>query len=257
MNQKIDKTKPTIVCLHSLFLSPAMFADFENQVNGAANVIAPTFPGQVERVEEPNTTVTIKDCADDVLRVLDEMGVETFSIVGQSMGGDVALKLALRVPERIERMVLMGSSACAEPAEQKAQFEQMAEPLAAYGLVPDLADVVVTILLGASTLSDPDKKPLVDDVRNQLLKLPPNFIHAARGVIERESVVDLLPEITTPTLIVSGTEDPARPPAWSDEMFDGIPDCQLWRIKRVGHSPILEAPALVSERVIDFLGLEP
>lgn len=62
--------------------------------------------------------------------------------------------------------------------------------------------------------------------------------------------------MTARTLVVSGVEDLARPPAWSDEMFDAIPDAELWRIKGAGHTPLLEAPQRVVPRVLDFLRVD-
>ncbi|MBC7991501.1 MAG: alpha/beta fold hydrolase [Luteimonas sp.] len=243
----------TIVCLHSLFLSPAMFARLKEDVGERATVITPTFPGQAERLDEPTDTVTVDDCVRGVLLTLDGLEVKRFSIVAQSMGADVAVRIAARHPDRVERMVLMGASARAEPPEQRAAFASSADEVSRNGFGPGLADFFMGVLFGASTLADPAQAPMLADVRAQLGRLPPNFVHAARGVVERESAVDLLPLVRAPTLVVSGIEDLARPPSWSDELFDGIPDCQLWRLKRVGHSPALEAPSLVNPRIIDFL----
>jgi 3-oxoadipate enol-lactonase len=73
-----------------------------------------------------------------------------------------------------------------------------------------------------------------------------------RGVIRRASAVDLLPSIDAPALVVSGTEDIARPPAWADEVVAGLPHAELWRLEGVGHSPTLEVPDLVLPRVLAF-----
>lgn len=72
------------------------------------------------------------------------------------------------------------------------------------------------------------------------------------GVIERGSALDLLPSIRVPVLIVSGTKDLPRPPAWSDQVVEGLPNAQLWRLENIGHSPILEAPDLVIRRILEF-----
>jgi 3-oxoadipate enol-lactonase len=77
--------------------------------------------------------------------------------------------------------------------------------------------------------------------------------HAIRGVIERPSAVELLPSITATTLVVSGGEDEVRPPEWSQELVDNIPDADLWTLETTGHSVILEQPAVVIDRVLSFL----
>lgn len=65
--------------------------------------------------------------------------------------------------------------------------------------------------------------------------------------------MDLLPAVTATTLVVSGGEDVARPPTWSQEVVDGVQHGELWSLPDVGHSVILERPELVIPRVVDFL----
>lgn len=243
----------TVVCLHSLFLSPDMFSELTAHGGPALRFIAPAFPGQVDRVNDPTATVTMDACADDILAQVGRLGVERFSMVAQSMGADVGVRIAARQPERVERMVLMGASVRAEPEEQRRQFEGLSAEIERHGFTPEIVEIVMGVLLGASTLADSAKAPLRDAVRAQLAAIPRNLVHAARGVVEREDATPLLPQVAAKVLIVSGSEDQVRPPLWSDEMFDAIPDCELWRIKRAGHSPILEAPERVMPRVIEFL----
>lgn len=255
MSYPQSNAAPAILCLHSLFLSPTMFDQLNEDIGQRAKLICPTFPGQADRLHEPTDIVTMDACALDVLSTVDRLGIERFSIVAQSMGGDVAFRIAAKYPARVERLVLMGASARAEPPEQKAAFAASAERVARDGFGPELVDFVMGVLFGRSTLADPRMAAMLARIRQQLGSIGPNFVHASRGVVERESVVDLLSQVRAPSLVISGTEDPVRPPAWSDELFDGLPDCQLWRLKGVGHSPLLEAPALVNPRIIAFLGL--
>jgi 3-oxoadipate enol-lactonase len=58
-----------------------------------------------------------------------------------------------------------------------------------------------------------------------------------------------------PVLVVSGTEDIARPPEWADEVVAGLPQASLLRLDGVGHSPVLEAPDVVIGKVLDFLSV--
>lgn len=252
INSNVEN-KPAVVCLHSLFLSPDTFTDLKERGGDEFNFITPTFLGQVDRIDEVSTTVTMDDCANDVISMLDRLGVDRFSIVGQSMGADVGVRLAARYPERIDRIVFMGASVCAEPAEQRASFDGLSVMMENEGFNPQLVEIVMGVLFSASTLSDPEKADMLNGIREHLARIPTNFIHAARGVVERESAVDLLSLVSAPTLVISGVEDLVRPPSWSDEIFDGIKDCQLWRLKRVGHSPILENPSLVIPRTLEFL----
>ena len=100
----------------------------------------------------------------------------------------------------------------------------------------------MAIMFGATTLSD----------RGRIAAHDPRLCHAIRGVIGRGSAVGLLSSIPAPTLVVSGTEDIARPPAWSDELVEGLQDATLWRLEGVGHSPVLEVPDRVLPRILEF-----
>ena len=85
---------PVVVCLHSLFLDHTMFDDL---VAGAAGRFR-----LVRRLPRPGSqhaaddTVTMDDCADDIVDVIDDLGVERVHVVAQSMGGDVAVRVATR-----------------------------------------------------------------------------------------------------------------------------------------------------------------
>lgn len=243
-----------VLCLHSLFLDPRMFDGLAAAGRDRFRFIAPELPGQVGRVGETRETITMDAVADDVLARIDELGLSRLAIVGQSMGGDAAVRIAARRPGLVERLVLMGSSARAESPENVAAFAPLCDRIEASGFDDELVDIVMGILFAKTVLDDPSRGDVNDLWRRRVAELRPELAHAARGVVERPDALPVLPLITAQTLVVSGTQDLARPPAWSDEMFDLIPHAELWRIKDAGHSPLLEAPHRVVPRVLDFLG---
>ena len=242
-----------VLCLHSLFLDPRAFDGLVAAGAGRFRFIAPEFPGQAGRLDEAAATVTMDQCTDDVLALVDRLGLGTVSVVGQSMGGDVAVRMAARRPGLVGRLVLMGSSAGAETPENREVFGAFVDRFEREGFTPEIVDFVKGILFAETVLNDPGRLDIHKTWTERLAELSPGLAHAARGVVERESALDLLPRITARTLVISGTQDRARPPAWSDEMFDAIPDAELWRIKTAGHSPCLEAPDTVIPRVLEFL----
>jgi pimeloyl-ACP methyl ester carboxylesterase len=88
--------------------------------------------------------------------------------------------------------------------------------------------------------------------RDRITAVPRRLHPAMAGVIERESALELLPQLQLPALIISGDEDLPRPPAWADELADRLSNAELVRLNGVGHSPTLEAPDIVLPRIIDF-----
>jgi 3-oxoadipate enol-lactonase len=243
---------PVIVCLHSLFLDHTMFDDFTSAVAGRFRVVRPDFRGQGAN---PDATeiVSMDDCADDVLELIDRLSLDRVHVVAQSMGGDVAVRVAARRPGLVDRLVLLGSSAREEPAEHLEAFRPIADEVARHGFAGDLLETTMQIMFGQTIRDDPARRSLVAPWRAHIAALSPGLVHAIRGVVERPSAVDLLPRITARTLVVSGGEDGARPPAWSQELVDQIPDAELWSLPTTGHSVILEQPDVVIGRVVDFL----
>lgn len=243
----------TLLCLHSLFLDGAMFDGLAAAAAGRFRVVVPDFRGQGASAPATTDAVTMDACADDVEAVLDALGLDAAHVVAQSMGGDVAVRVAARRPAAIRSLVLLGSSARAEPPEQAAQFEPIADAVAADGFQGEILETVMAIMFGATTRADPARAADVARWHAQIAALPRELAPAVRGVIRRPSAVDLLPSIPAPALVVSGTEDVARPPAWADQVVAGLPDAELWRLEGIGHSPTLEAPDVVLPRILSFV----
>jgi pimeloyl-ACP methyl ester carboxylesterase len=192
------------------------------------------------------------EVADDVEALVEALDLGPVHLLLSSMGGDVGLRVAARRPDRVRSMVLVGTSARAEPEDQLASFRAVVDDFRHRGFVDDLLEMLMQIMFAKTTLTDPTKTDLLDTYRAQFAALPTGLAPAISGVVERASVLDVLPQITVPALIVSGSEDMPRPTAWADEMHEHLPDSQLWRLEGVGHSPLLEATETVNARVLDF-----
>lgn len=243
---------PVVLCLHSLFLDHTMFDAFTAAAAGRFRVVRPDFRGQGAN---PDATelVSMDDCADDVLELLDRLSLDRVHIVAQSMGGDVAVRVAARRPGAVVKLVLLGSSAREEPAEHLEAFRPIADEVARNGFAGELLETTMQIMFGEAIRADAARADLIAPWRAHIASLSPGLVHAIRGVVERPSAVDQLPRVTAKTLVVSGGEDGARPPAWSQELADQIPDAELWSLPTTGHSVILEMPDLVIDRVVSFL----
>ena len=248
-----ETSLPTVVCLHSLFLNATFFDALVAAGRGRFRFLCPTFPGQDDRLQEVDREVTMDDCVADLERTLARAGVERFALVGQSMGGDVAVRVAARHPSRVSALVLAGSSARAEPPEQLAAFRAVCDRIAQVGFDAQLQQTVLEIMLGASTRADPTKREVVARFEAQIASLDARLSHAVRGVIERADATPLLAQIKAPTLIINGLEDMPRPPAWSAEMARHIPGAEHRPLNGIGHSPTQEAPELVLPLILGFL----
>ena len=180
--------------------------------------------------------------ADHVVGLLDALDIPHAVIGGNSLGGHVALTLALARPERVSGLILTGSSGLFErgftrgvPHRPNAEYvrEKMEE------------------IFYDSTLVTPD---WVETVRRTVTD-PPTALRVVRfaRAAKRENLEGRLHEIQAPTLIVWGRDDRITPPEVAERFHGLIPDSRLAFLPRCGHAPMIEQPAAFSLSVQAWL----
>lgn len=244
---------PPILCLHSLFLDGRMFDALVPAAKGRFRVIRPDFRGQGSSAPSTQAVVTMDCCADDMIALIETLGLPPVHLIAASMGGDVAVRIAARRPDLCASMVMMGSSVRGEPDDQKAHFTDLLDRTYATGFVGGDLDMMMSIMFGATTRSKPEKQAMLDHWRTHIGRLAPSAWAAMHGVVERPSAVSLLPQVKAPTLVYLSDEDVARPQEWTHEVVNNIPGAKLARLEGVGHSPILEVPDVVIPSTLDFM----
>lgn len=188
---------------------------------------------------------TLDAMADLALAAADDAGYESFAVVGHSMGGYVALRLADRVPHRIECLVLASSRADPDTVETKAARDRTIEEIGSNGaevataaLRKDLADAPEVLAPAIATALDH----------------PPAALAAAlRAIRDRPDARPILPRIRLPTLVLVGERDAIIPPAAQRAMADAIPRARIVTLEGAGHFVNLESPEEFARHVGAFL----
>jgi len=244
---------PVVVCLHSLFLDARMFDGFATAAAGKFRVVRPDFRGQGRSARATEHVIDMDTCARDIEAVFDVLELGPSHLLVQSMGGDVGFRFAALRPDLVRSMVVAGTSARAEPKDQLEEFRRWVDDVGEQGFTGPVLETTMAIMFGETTRNDPAQAEMLELWRGRIAAVPPTLVPAMSGVIERSSVVDLLPEIRVPVLVVSGLEDLPRPPEWAEEVANSLPNAELWQLPKVGHSPTLEAPEIVLPRILKFL----
>ncbi|HEY0976361.1 MAG TPA: alpha/beta fold hydrolase [Flavobacteriales bacterium] len=214
---------------------------------GDAWVIAPDLRGS-GGAKDPAPVQTMALHVQDLIGVLDHLGVEQAVICGLSMGGYIALALLKAHPNRVKGLILCNTRAGADDDKAKEGREATAKKALTEG-VAVIADEMIGKMVA------PNASPtLRTTVRDLMARQSPSGVAAsARGMASREDQREFLPTITVPTLIITGSADTLIPPSESEAMHRAIPNSKLVVIPEVAHLSNQEAPVDFNREVSAFL----
>jgi pimeloyl-ACP methyl ester carboxylesterase len=202
----------------------------------------------------PNVrSISIEDCYADAVALIERLGVAPVHIVGLSMGGFVAMRLAARRPDLVRSCVLLETSAETEPSENVPRYRTLNRVARWFGLRV-VAHKVMPIMFGTTFLTDPARAVERDAWRERLARNRRDIWRAVNGVIEREPIMPELGHITTPTMIMVGDEDVATVPLKAERMHAAIRGSKLVRIPHAGHSSSIEQPGHVTAAIEAWVG---
>jgi 3-oxoadipate enol-lactonase len=193
--------------------------------------------------------------ADDLVAVLDAVGVRAAVVCGLSMGGYVIFELLRRHAERVRAIVLADTKAEADSKEGKRGRDELAALVTAQG--PDaLSDRLLPRLVAPATLAtQPEVAVQVREMARRWTV--PGLVGALRTLRDRPDSTATLRAVRVPTLVVVGQEDELSPPAAAQAMAALIPGAQCHVIPAAGHLAPLEQPLATGRLLADFLSALP
>src|SRR6476469_8147152 len=227
-----------LVLLHGLFGAMSNFSDLIEYFRHHNKVVVPLLP--LFDLDILHTSVSGLERF--VNRFIDARGYEDVHLLGNSLGGHVALIHTLKHPEKIKSLILTGSSG-------------MFENGMGYSY-PKRGDYDYIKRKTELTFYDPNMatKELVDEVfeiTNKRLKVI-KIIALAKSAI-RNNLGEELNQIKQPTLLIWGNNDTITPPFVAREFHKLIPNSELHFIDKCGHAPMMEVPAEFNQILHKFL----
>jgi 3-oxoadipate enol-lactonase len=202
----------------------------------------------------PGRGFTMDECAQAAVQVLDATGVRGPAVVlGTSWGGFVAPRIAVLAPERLSGIVLFNTSAERGTALERTKAVLLTKLLAVGALDKATAHLIVSGLLAPETQRREPR--LGAELKSQFLAWDRRrFIAAVRSVlVDRDPVLDALPELKVPALIVSGKQDHTLPSIHSQRMAQKLPNARHIEIPDAAHLAPLEAPHGANTLILGFL----
>jgi 2-succinyl-6-hydroxy-2,4-cyclohexadiene-1-carboxylate synthase len=172
-----------------------------------------------------------------------------FALCGYSMGGRIALHVALAAPERVERLILVATTAGIEDEAERAARREADERLASFAesaTIEQFADRWAGQPLFADTPPEAARIWREDLVRNDPRALAAALRGLGAGAMA--PVWDRLPELTTPATVLAGQRD-ARYVAIAERLVERLPDAELVVVPGAGHGLPREAPEAIAAAI--------
>lgn len=228
---------------------------WERQVRSFApshRVIAPDLPGFGQTPVDQDPV----DYRAFVRAALDAAGIQSSALVGTSLGGRIALELALESPDRVNALVLVGSGLDGHEWSQEAQaFGEEEEAALERGDLDAAVETNLRIWLAGPARRldeiDPAIRRLVGEMQRNAFQLQQG--HDFRLAALEPPASERLAEIRVPTLILTGDEDVPDIHAIAEKLSREIPGAERATISDAAHLPNLERPEEFDRIVLGFL----
>jgi 3-oxoadipate enol-lactonase len=238
-----------LVLLHSLLQDRSSYDELARRLRRqrrACNVNLPGFGASP--AAEP-----LAGYADRLADGLGRLGIgDAVDICGNGLGGFVALTLAARHPQRVNRLVLVGS-AIRFPDPGRATFRAMADRAEAAGMAP-LTDQAMLRMFPADYIEAHPER--IAPMRRVFESIEPKVFAAACRALARLDLSDDLALIRQPTLVVVGEQDAATGASLGEALAKALPMGEIVVLKGAGHAPHIQAPDAFVAAIAPFLGLE-
>ncbi|MEM6379508.1 MAG: alpha/beta hydrolase, partial [Bacteroidota bacterium] len=230
--------KEHLLLLHGLFGALSNFSGIIEYFSKQYNVIVPMLP----IFELPIRKVSVTGLVDHVESFVAQKGYDKVHVLGNSLGGHIALLYVLANPEKVSSVILTGSSGLFESAmgssfPKRGDREFIRTKTQATFYNPEVA---------SETLID-EVYDIVND-RSKAIRI----IATAKSAV-RHNLGDKLHQVKVPTLLVWGANDTVTPPFVGEKFNELIEHSTLHFIEKCGHAPMMEYPAQFNEILEGFL----
>lgn len=227
-----------LLLLHGLFGGLSNFTALFEHFRDTHRVVVPMLP----IYELPMLKVSVTGLVDYIEDFVDFKGFDKVHVLGNSLGGHIAILYALKCPEKISSITLTGSSGLFESAMGSTY--------------PRRGDYEFIKKKTEATFYDPAvaTKELVDEVFNTVNDRGKGIriVATAKSAV-RHNLEDRLHAIEAPTLLIWGLNDTITPPFVGEKFNELIKNSELHFLDKCAHSPMMERPQEFNEILADFL----
>ncbi len=250
INYKLDGREgaPVLVFSNSLATSLAMWDDQVERLKDRYRILrydnrghggTPTTPGPY----------TIGLMAQDLLGLLDALGIDRVNYCGLSKGGMIGQWLGINALQRVNSLVLSNT---ASYFPNKAMWKDRID-MATNDGIPAIAEASIGRWFTPGYLQRSDTKAKIDWVRKFILETNRDGYLAASVAIRDMDFRDELKKISVPTLVIIGEKDPATIPEYGELIAASVPGAKSFVVPDAAHLSNIEQPDAFTKALVDFL----
>jgi len=241
-----------VLLLHGLGACGASWAlQIPALVDAGYRVIAPDVRGFGQSTY-PGGRLRISDLASDMTCLLEHLLTGPIHLVGISMGGAIALQLALDSSTLIRKLVLVNTFASLRPKSPGLWFYYAVR----FFLVHTLGLAAQARAVSHRIFPRPEQDAFRQELVKEICQADPDGYRAVMRSLALFNVANRLKEIHTPTLVISGEKDTTVPQNVQLDLLNGLPAAKHVRIPDAGHAVIVDQPELFNHHLLAFLNHE-
>lgn len=201
------------------------------------------------QTDAPQGPYSLDDLTEDVRALLQALGIRKTHFVGLSMGGMIGQILGLKYPDLLQSLVLCDTMSRVPP-DAKPMWEERIHTAETRGMEPTVETTIGRWFTEPFRERRPD---VIDKVRTMIRTTPPQGYAGCCHAIAGLNLTDRLQDITVPTLIIVGEDDPGTPVAASRVIHEHIKGSELVILKSAAHLSNMEQPEAFNQALTPFL----
>ena len=207
----------------------------------------------IARSSDPGGSFSTRDMAADTAGLMEAVGIKKAHVLGYSMGGMIAQEIALAYPEKVNGLILVATD-CGISLRVKAKpkFSRLFSEMIRLG-TNEVKKAAAGCLFAKQTFET--RPDIIQRYTEVSLRFPASQKTLSRqwAAITQHDACNRLPKISSPTLLITGSEDELIPPQNTEVMAQRIPGAQMISIDGGGHLFLVEQPEAFNEALIGFL----
>ena len=198
--------------------------------------------------DKPLTDYTIDFFSNFLEKFLISLGIKKTSIIGSSLGGQIAAEYTSSHPQSVDKLILVSPSGIMKQSTFALDEYIMA---ALYPNEQSAKNAFETMDGSGKEIPSATITGFVNRMKSNNAKFA--FMSTLLGLKNSESIITKLKNISSPTLIVWGSEDPVIPIKFANDFVTHIGNSELCEMRDCGHTPYVQKPELFASQVLKFL----